>query len=237
MTTYAHACLNGHVLNISTNTEYIAGDDDHCPECGTPGITECQNCHEQEIIASEEVLSKDADIRKSDLDLYCRSCGNAYPWAGDDDVPTKNVEFLSTDMCQQRSYKQIISEINRCYRVGAYNATVVLVRKTIEIALIDIFVYKFESEQVSLYYEPEKRQHKRLSKLIDNFNQHLEQFRQLESSLDQEFIETLQSLRETGNAGAHSMINEYSEEKLNQFSNQSNYVLTILLQLKEKVRE
>lgn len=153
MTTYGQVCESGHIRNHNTNTEWIAGDNDYCPDCGTQGLTEWPSCQNKRIVVSEDVLSSEAELTRSDLPLYCGNCGEPFPWTGDDENPQRiNQQFIATDFVEDRYYRNMVAETNRVYRVGADSATLVLVRKAIENSTIDIMRNEYTLSESHLFF-------------------------------------------------------------------------------------
>lgn len=238
MTTYAQVCETGHILNHNTNTEWIAGDFNYCPDCGEEGLTECPECQNQKIIVSADVLSKDAEITRADLPLYCGSCGAAFPWTGGSKNPHRiKQQFVATDFVEERYYRNIIAEINRVYRVGADSATLVLVRKAIENSIIDIMLNEYGLPESNLFFNHEIGQHRGLSELISNFDDRLGDFKQYNVATNQTLITRINELKENGNIEAHSIASEYSQEEMNKYSEKANFVLNTLFQLRRRTAQ
>jgi hypothetical protein len=82
----AQVCLNGHIVNSSTQRESIHNKK-YCPRCGSQTITNCLNCMEYidgdyyKIIlnyATRQPSSK--KTRHFILPLFCTNCGLPFPW-------------------------------------------------------------------------------------------------------------------------------------------------------------
>jgi hypothetical protein len=238
MTTYAQVCETGHILNHSTNTEWIAGDNDYCTDCGEEGLVECPNCHDSRIIVSDEVLSNEAELTRADLPLYCGNCGVAFPWTGDDENPQRiNQQFVATDFVEDWYYRNMVAEINRVYRVGADSATLVLVRKAIENSIIDIMRNEYGLSESHLFFDEEQGQLSGLSELVDNLGDRLDDFAEYNVATNQTLITRINELKQNGNIEAHSVASDYSQEDMAEYSRKANFVLNTLFELRRRTRE
>ncbi|WP_276255609.1 DUF2321 domain-containing protein [Halomontanus rarus] len=238
MTTYAQVCETGHILNHCPNTEWIAGDHNYCPDCGAEGLTECPNCQDGKIIVSEAVLSNEVELTRSDLPLYCGNCGTAFPWTGADENPQRiNYQFVSTDLAEEIYYRNMVSEINRVYQVGADSATLVLVRKAIENSIIDILRNEYGMSDSHLFYDGSKGHHCGISELINNLDDRLDDFRGYNVGANQTLITRINELTENGNIEAHSVASNHSQADMDQYSEKADFVLSILFELKRRTRE
>jgi hypothetical protein len=237
VTTYAQVCETGHILNHNTNAEWIAGDDDYCTNCGTEGLTECPNCQNQKIIVSEDVLTTDTELARSDLPLYCGNCGEAYPWTGNDDNPQRiNQQFVDADIVEQGYYRDMVNEINRVYRVGADSATLVLVRKAIENSIIDIMLNEYGVPKSHLFFNDNIGQHRRLSELVDNLDDRLDDFEKYNVATNPTLITQINELKENGDIEAHSVASEYTQEEIDDYSEKTCFVLETLFELRRRTQ-
>lgn len=238
MTTYAQVCRSGHILNHSTNTEWIAGEHNYCQDCGAEGITECPDCQENHIVVSDEVLSSDAELGRSDLPLYCGNCGTAFPWTGEGASPHRSGQaFVEPRIVEERYYMGIVAEINRVYRVGADSATLVLVRKAIENSIIDILRNEYGMQEVDLFYNSELGQLRGLSELSDTLDERLNGFEEYNVATNQTLITRINELKENGNTEAHSIASDYSQDEMDEYSRKANFVLNTLFELRRRTRE
>lgn len=238
MTTYAQVCETGHILNHSPNTEWIAGDNNYCTDCGAEGLTECSSCHDQYIIVSYDVLSNDAELTRADLPLYCGNCGTAFPWTGDNDDPQRiNQRFVAIDFAEHRYYRNMIAEINRVYRVGADSATLVLVRKAIENSIADILRNEYGRTESDLYFNGEINQLRGLSELVDNLDDRIDDFEEYNAATNQTLITRINELKENGDIEAHSVASDYSQEEMDEYSEKTNFVLNTLFELRRRTRQ
>lgn len=70
----AQICLNGHVVNHSTQRRPEANRK-HCSRCGAETITDCPRCND-----SITGMSYGRGPAYYERPAYCSSCGGAYPW-------------------------------------------------------------------------------------------------------------------------------------------------------------
>jgi hypothetical protein len=82
----AQVCINGHIINGSTN-KYSIHNKDYCPKCGSRTITTCLSCN-NEIEGDYYIKIKNWATRTQSvtkvgrfvLPLFCAKCGKPYPW-------------------------------------------------------------------------------------------------------------------------------------------------------------
>lgn len=132
-------------------------------------------------------------------------------------------------------YKKLIDEVNHLYRHGFVLSLSVLVRKLLENLLIDILRKRYGTSEISLYYDTSKRRFLDFSVLIKNIETKQLDFQHITGNLDNKLIAEINSYRETGNSGAHSIdVNmklEYFKEKRNDL----NYLVQFLFRLLKNI--
>lgn len=76
----AQICTNGHVIN-SCLVSIPQHNKNFCDKCGTPTVTNCQNCNAS-IEGYYHQSNATALIYHTDLPLpsFCPECGKPYPW-------------------------------------------------------------------------------------------------------------------------------------------------------------
>lgn len=233
MTTYAQVCQNGHILNTSPNPEYVS-EYPHCEDCGSKGITECPECNNQKIIASEENV-KTENVSRHDLDLYCRNCGSSYPWAGDGGTMIREGVFVDNDYAKGSFDKQTIEEINRCYRIGANSAVLVLYRKLLENTIIEILRGHYGMDNIEKFYDEDNAQAHRFSILLSEFDDSRSDLGKYSDNLTNKFIDRLWKFKADGDATAHSMQYNVSDEELEEKSSNAAHLANVLLRTRNEV--
>ncbi|WP_079890835.1 DUF2321 domain-containing protein [Halococcus agarilyticus] len=234
MTTYAQVCENGHILNTSPNPEYIR-DDDFCQDCGAEGLIECSECDSQKIIASQQNVTTE-EVTRNDLDLFCRSCGAAFPWVGSDGMMIREGVFIDDDYTNGPFDRQTIEEINRCYRVGANSAVLVLYRKLLENVIIEILRGHYGTDSIEKFYNEDHSQFHRFSVLISEFDDSRVDLGQYSGSLTNALIQDIWDFKGNGDAMAHSIEHEMQDEELEEMSSEATHVANVLLQTRNEVQ-
>lgn len=232
MTTYGQVCKNGHIMNHNTNTEWIAGENDYCETCGEEGITQCQECGEKEIKVSDDVLSGDADVNRSELPIYCGNCGDSFPWTGPSEMNRRGDVFIQSDVAEEEFYEELINQINRVYRVGADSATLVLVRKAIENAIVDILRNEYGMEDNELFYDHDYGRTRNLSELVSELNDSLDDLDAYQGCTNQTIIDRINYIKQTGDISAHSIYIEHTDEEIDDYSEKSEWTVRNLLMVK-----
>lgn len=235
MSTYGQVCQKGHIMNHSTNTEFIRGENKYCTDCGSKGITQCPECETQKIKVSKEVLSSDDDVLRSNLPIYCGNCGEEFPWVGEsENLNRRNGEFVPIETAETTFYSKIIKELNRTYKIGANTSALVLVRKCIENALVDILRNEYGVENNDIFYDTDKSRTRSLSELVDEFDDRLDDFESYSAFTGQDIITKINELKQKGNIEAHSIRAYQTQEEMDEYSEKSEWVLRNLLKLKRE---
>ncbi|MDB2244520.1 DUF2321 domain-containing protein [Halorubrum ezzemoulense] len=234
MTTYAQVCLNGHILNTSPNPEYIR-EHDFCEDCGQEGITECPECEDQKIIASDQNVTTD-DVTRSDLDLFCRSCGTGFPWTGENGIIIREGVFVDDDYVSGTFDRQTVEEINRCYRIGANSAVLVLYRKLLENTIIEILRGHYGTDSIEKFFDTENNQFHRFSVLVSELESSKSDLGQYSDNLTSSLIARIWEFKGDGDAMAHSIKYEVNDDELEGMSSEAAHVANVLLEARNEVQ-
>lgn len=234
MTTYAQVCRNGHILNTSPNPEYIR-DSDYCPDCGAEGLIECPECNNQKIIASEENLTTE-DVSRSNLGLFCRSCGTGFPWTGENGLIIREGVFVDDDYATGAFDQETIEEINRCYRIGANSAVLVLYRKLLENIIIQILRGHYGTDSIEKFYDEDHSQLHRYSILLSEFDDSRSDLSLYSDNLTDRLVNKLWEFKGDSDAMAHSIQYDISDEELEEMSAEAARVANILLQTRNEIQ-
>jgi hypothetical protein len=121
-------------------------------------------------------------------------------------------EFIKTHF-EDQLYENLKREINAAYSHGFFTVTLILSRKLIENLLIDVLRKKYPPSGggLSMYYNENTRHFLYFSDLVNNLENHKEDFKAFEDVVN-EILSLINELRETANAGAHSIV-FYSDRK------------------------
>lgn len=129
-------------------------------------------------------------------------------------------------------------EIEECYHAGAHTAVVVLSRKLIENLLIELLRMQYGLETDAdreLFYDTDRKRFQPLAVLIENFENNLHDFRPFSEKIDEGTVQKLNDIRETGNAGAHSVETGMSSDELATFRGDMNEVIEDLDKVRQKL--
>lgn len=139
--------------------------------------------------------------------------------------------FLDLDNIPDAFYPDLIADINRCYSLGIYDATLVLTRKLLENLLIDILRGQYDTKRIQLYYRPNNGRFQNFSTLIENFEDNLNDFEHLSGGLDSDFIDELNAFRQNANAEAHSIETNITESEMEEYREQARHASRVLLRV------
>lgn len=143
--------------------------------------------------------------------------------------------FLDIDNVPGTFYPELVKDINRCYSLGIYDATLVLTRKLLENLLIDVLRDQYGTGGIQIYYRPNNGQFQIFSTLIENFEDNLIDFKHLSGGLDSDFIDELNAFRQNANAEAHSIETNITESEMKDYREQARHASRVLFRVKENI--
>ncbi|MFC7215162.1 hypothetical protein ACFQO4_13885 [Saliphagus sp. GCM10025334] len=151
----------------------------------------------------------------------------------------EDIAFLSISHIDDEFYKDLVDNINESYREGIDDAVLVLTRKLLENLLIDILRtrYGLTANRIDLFYNTNKRQFRRFSKLIENLESSLEDLEYFSDRLDEDIVTLLKELKAQGDASAHSIEVNPSEEEMAEYQVKAGKASSILFYTLAKIRE
>ncbi len=132
-------------------------------------------------------------------------------------------------------YRKLIDEINHLYQHGLSLSLSVLIRKLLENLLIDILRKRYGTSELALYYDTSKRRFFDFSIILKNFENRQADFQHITTNLNNKIIAEINSYRETGNSGAHSIDANVKIEFFKDKRNDLNYLVQFLFRLLKNV--
>lgn len=136
-------------------------------------------------------------------------------------------------------FEDLRREIERCYHANAHTAVVVLSRKLLENLLVELLRIRYgleKSTERELFYDAGRKRFQSFAILIENFENNLDDFLPFSERLDEDTVEKLDNVRETGNASAHSIEVDVSTDELDEFREDVNKVLEDLTAVRQGLR-
>lgn len=121
-TDVAQICLNGHVVNSSSENSPIHNKK-FCPDCGEPSITQCPLCKGN--IAGDIHYTNVIGASHYKAPVFCAECGKPYPWT---ERKLKAAKELATELEdlspeERKTLDKSIDEISRNSPQAAVGAT------------------------------------------------------------------------------------------------------------------
>jgi len=132
-------------------------------------------------------------------------------------------------------YRKLIDEINYLYKHGLALSLSVLIRKLLENLLIDILRKRYGTTELALYYDTSKHRFFDFSILLKNLENRQADFQHITTNLNNEMIGKINSYRETGNSGAHSIDANVKIEFFKDKRNDLNYLVQFLFRLLKNI--
>ena len=132
-------------------------------------------------------------------------------------------------------YSDLIEDINNSYMYGIYDGTLVLSRKLIESLLVDILRSEYGESNKTLYFDPDNYQYQRLSKLIDNFDDNLNDFKSYAGGADDSLIADLEDIRSDANDSAHTLETNISAKEIGEYSTKIERTAKKLFRIKSNI--
>lgn len=153
----------------------------------------------------------------------------------DEDAPSGRFIEVDTD----GFHAAAIEEVNLCYNVGAYSATLVMTRRLIEDLMIDLFRSHFGEGDIHKYYVPASGRHKRLSELICVFGDNVEELANYTTAIDKSTRDLTDEIEEFVNRAdsqAHSVNIHISKDEIARRSKDATGIVRILLEMRTNAR-
>ncbi|WP_257300935.1 hypothetical protein [Haloarchaeobius sp. FL176] len=141
--------------------------------------------------------------------------------------------FLDIDNVPGTFYPNLVDDINRCYSLAIYDATLILTRKLLENLLIDILREQYGTQEIDLYYLPDNKRFENFSTLINNFEDYFDDFQHLSGGLDDDFIDELDAFRQDANAEAHSIETNITESEMAEYRVQAQHASQVLFRVRQ----
>lgn len=132
-------------------------------------------------------------------------------------------------------YPGLVEQINQCYRFGLYDASLVLSRKLLENLLIDILRSEFGTDRIGMYYDVNNKRFLPFYKLVSNLSYNLDRFEHYSSAMDQDFINKLDTFRQTANRGAHSLEMNLTSNDIKEYGEKVEYLSKVLFRIYDSV--
>jgi hypothetical protein len=143
--------------------------------------------------------------------------------------------FLDLNNVPGTFYPELVENIDRCYRLGIYDATLVLTRKLFENLLIDILRDQYGKQKIDTFYLPANKRFQNFDTLINNFENNLDDFQHLSGGLDDDFLEELDAFRQDANAEAHSIETNITEDQIEKYRKQAQHASKVLFRVRSNV--
>lgn len=144
--------------------------------------------------------------------------------------------FIDTDIIDEHFYKRLVEDINECYKSKVNDAVLVLTRKLFENLLVDILRGHYGKQNIEIYFDARYGYHHGLQRLKKNFRDNLDEFRIYSRDIDKETIDDLDTFKEHGDAGAHSIVVGVSDEDIEEMAEEATNLTEILYDLWRGVR-
>lgn len=150
-------------------------------------------------------------------------------------------ELLITTKFDDEFYDELVFEINSAFRLRLFTATMVLVRKLFEKLIIELLRRKFGIRQIEFFYSEQDGGFLNLSALIRNLREKIDDFKPYDFfKLEREkesFLSFLWTIKEEGNASAHSLGPLLAPEEINALKPSINKYSDLFVRLIQKVKE
>ena len=198
-----------------------------------------------ELVLNEVVYgmeSQIADVKKIFSERMEQGSMDFEP-KGVDNEALSSSELLVTAKFADEFYDKLASDINSTFRIGSFTATMVLVRKLFENLVIELLRQKYGTgmAQIELFYSTKYNGFHSLSALIKNLSSKIDDFKpygffQLDKEKE-DFMKFLRSIKEEGNASAHSIELNLNREKISALKLSINTYSGLLVRLIQKTKE
>jgi hypothetical protein len=144
--------------------------------------------------------------------------------------------FIDTDVVDDYFYERLIMDINECYRVRVNSASLVLTRKLFENLLVDILRWHYGMDDIEMFFDPDQGYHHGLSRLKRNVRNNVNDFRVYSRDIDVDLLDKLDQFKESGDASAHSIVVDISDEEIETMTNDATQLTNILYDIRRGIQ-
>lgn len=136
--------------------------------------------------------------------------------------------FIDADLVDDERYEKLIEDINSSYRYRIYDGTMVLTRKLFEDIVFQILKIHYAGEDVQMFYDQEDNRHYSFDDLLNNLKDGVTTLRRYSRELDEGMVEEVRDLKNAGNAGAHAIRVDFSDEEVEAWSSDATRLFEVL---------
>lgn len=137
--------------------------------------------------------------------------------------------FIDIDGFDDASrYAQLVHDVNECYRYRIYDATMVLTRKFFEDMVFQILKTHYSGDDVQMFYDQENNRHYSFGELLNNLSDAVPTLRRFSRELDRGMVEGVRKLKDEGNAGAHAIRVDFTDDEVEALSGDATRFAEIL---------
>ena len=128
-------------------------------------------------------------------------------------------------------YERLVADINETYRYRLYDATMVLARKFFEDMVFQILKTHYAGQHNEMFYDQENNRHYSFENLLTNLREGVPTLRQYARELERSTVDDLRDLKEEGNSGAHAIRVGFTDEEIEEWSDDATRVAEILYEI------
>lgn len=136
--------------------------------------------------------------------------------------------FIQTDMVEDEHHEKLIEDINASYRHRIYDGTMVLTRKLFEDIVYEILKTHYAGDDVRMFYDQENDQHYNFDGLLNNLKEGISSLRRYSRDLDDQLVEKVRDLKRAGNAGAHSIRVDFTDDEVEEWASDATRMFEVL---------
>ncbi|WP_440771248.1 hypothetical protein [Natronorubrum sp. DTA28] len=133
-------------------------------------------------------------------------------------------------------YSKLVDGINKSYRYGINDGTLVLTRKLFENLVIDILRAEYGGQGINLYYNTETGRFHGLGTLCGKLEEKSSDLKHYSRQLDNGLVARVEQFKEHGNSQAHSVRVNIDDDELEAMSVEATELAKTLYDIREEVR-
>ena len=145
--------------------------------------------------------------------------------------------FIDTDGFEEDGrYGHLVEDINECYQYRIYDATMVLTRKLFEDLVFQIVKTHYSGNNVQMFYDQENDRDYSFDELLNKLSDAVPTLRRYSRELDRSLVEGVRELKNEGNAGAHAIRVDFTDDEVEAWSGDATRFAEVLYDVLEGVR-
>ena len=139
-----------------------------------------------------------------------------------------SVKYLDVTLLPDDFYRDLVQQVNDCYRFSMYPAQLILLRKLMENLVIDLLRKKYGTADLGSYYDTGRGRFHDFAVLIQNLKDRASDFSSTTSNLEGAVFAQIQKFRSKGNSNAHTIDVHVTRKSLDELQSDATHLVKLM---------